>query len=193
VKITMRAFAFILAALLATPAFAQGKSTVTSERVRAELMAHAPEGVQPGKTFWVGLQLSHQPEWHTYWKNSGDSGLPTQLQWTLPAGMAAGDIAWPVPKKIPVGNLANYGYEGTVLLPVPVKVGADFKPPLFGDIEVKLQAHWLVCKKECIPEDGDLSLKLPVRSSHGDERRRFRRRAQVAAEARRRRYECHPG
>src|SRR5689334_1693818 len=73
------------------------KNVVTTERVRAELMAHAPEGVTPGKPVWVGLQLAHQPEWHTYWKNSGDSGLPTQLQWTLPPGVVAGEIAWPVP------------------------------------------------------------------------------------------------
>ncbi|MEP6825460.1 MAG: protein-disulfide reductase DsbD domain-containing protein, partial [Ramlibacter sp.] len=97
-----------------------GKTVVQTERVRAELMAHAPDGAEPGKTVWVGLQLAHQPEWHTYWKNSGDSGLPTQLEWTLPVGVMAGDIAWPLPKKIPIGTLANYGYEGTVLLPVPL-------------------------------------------------------------------------
>jgi len=97
-----------------------GKSGFTSGRVRAELMAHAPDGIGPGKQVWVGLQLAHQPEWHTYWKNSGDSGLPTQLQWQLPAGVTAGDIAWPNPKKIPIGPLANYGYEGTVLRPVPL-------------------------------------------------------------------------
>jgi thiol:disulfide interchange protein DsbD len=142
------------------------KTAVTSERVRAELMAHAPEGVEPGKPVWLGLQLAHQPEWHTYWKNSGDSGLPTQLQWTLPAGVQAGDIGWPVPKKIPIGTLANYGYDGTVLLPVPLTIGPDFKPSLLGStLDVKLHAQWLVCRKECIPEEGDFELKLPVRSS----------------------------
>ena len=153
------------AAGLLPSALAQGKAVVTTERVRAELLAHAPEGVQPGKTLWLGLQLAHAPEWHTYWKNSGDSGLPTQLTWKLPAGMTAGEIAWPVPKKIPIGNLANYGYEGTVLLPVPVQVDAQFKPPLFGDLEVQLQAQWLVCKLECIPEEGTFTLKLPAGSS----------------------------
>ena len=142
------------------------KTVVASERVRAELMAHAPEGVEPGKPVWLGLQLAHQPEWHTYWKNSGDSGLPTQLQWTLPAGVQAGDIAWPVPKKIPIGTLANYGYEGTVLLPVPLTIAPDFKPSLIGStLDVKLHAQWLVCRKECIPEEGDFELKIPVRSS----------------------------
>ena len=159
-----------LAAFLALPAAALAqaapKSVVSTERVRAELMAHAPEGVAPGKSVWVGLQVAHQPEWHTYWKNSGDSGLPTQLQWTLPKGVTAGEIAWPVPKKIPIGNLANYGYEGTVLLPVPLTIAPDFKPSVLGgDIEVKLKASWLVCKQECIPEEGEFTIKLPARST----------------------------
>ncbi len=84
-----RLAALAAVSLALSPALAQlpgaGKSVVTTERVRAELLAHAPEGVEPGKPVWVGLQLAHQPKWHTYWKNSGDSGLPTQLTWTLPA------------------------------------------------------------------------------------------------------------
>ncbi|MBG9388555.1 thioredoxin family protein [Caenimonas sp. DR4.4] len=165
-----RLFASALATLvLALPlgAAAQGaKSVVSTERVRAELMAHAPDGVDPGKKVWVGLQLAHQPEWHTYWRNSGDSGLPTQLEWTLPPGVTAGEIAWPVPKKIPVGNLANYGYEGTVLLPVPLTITPAFKPSVLGsDLDVKLKAQWLVCRKECIPEEGEFALKIPVKSS----------------------------
>lgn len=162
--------AAVLAVACALPAGVRaqstGKSVVTTERVRAELMAYAPEGVAPGKQVWVGLQLAHQPEWHTYWKNSGDSGLPTQLQWTLPAGVVAGEIAWPVPRKIPIGTLANYGYDGTVLLPVPLTITPDFKPSLLGsELEVKLKAHWLVCKKECVPEDGEFALKIPARST----------------------------
>src|SRR4051812_18669633 len=98
------------AALLPTVALAQAdKAVVTTERVRAELVAHAPDGVEPGKPLWVGLQIVHQPQWHTYWKNAGDSGLPTQLAWQLPPGIVAGDVAWPLPKKLPVGPLMNYG------------------------------------------------------------------------------------
>ena len=147
-------------------------AVVTTPHVRAELVAHAPDGVTPGAPVWVGLQIAHQPEWHTYWKNAGDSGLPTELSWTMPPGVAAGDIAWPVPKKIPVGNLANYGYEDTVLLPVPLEVASTFKPPLAltgaggpAELQVRLKASWLVCRKECIPEEGEFSLALPVRVS----------------------------
>jgi thiol:disulfide interchange protein DsbD len=164
----LHALFFVAATALCITVSAQNnaKSVVTTEQVRAELMAHAPEGVEPGKTVWLGLQLTHQPEWHTYWKNSGDSGLPTQLEWTLPPGVVAGEIAWPVPRKIPIGNLANYGYEGTVLLPVPLTVTPDFKPSLLSSgLEVKLKASWLVCRKECIPQEGEFALKVPVKST----------------------------
>jgi thiol:disulfide interchange protein DsbD len=171
----LRLAAFLAAALAAClPAAAQLASragpVVTTPHVRAELVAQAPQGVAPGAPVWVGLQITHQPEWHTYWKNAGDSGLPTELNWSLPAGLSAGEIAWPVPKKIPIGTLANYGYEGTVLLPVPVTVAPDFKPPLAlaggaDTLDIKLKATWLVCRKECIPEDGEFLLKLPVQGS----------------------------
>ncbi len=135
---------------------------VTTDQVRAELLAWAPDGVGPGKQVWLGLQLAHQPDWHTYWKNSGDSGLPTTLEWQLPAGIKAGEIAWPTPKKIPIGTLANYGYEKTVLLPVPVTVAQTFSG---AQLDVKLKAAWLVCRKECIPQEGDFALSIPATSS----------------------------
>ena len=142
------------------------KAVVTTAQVRAELLAHAPDGADPGKAVWVGLQITHQPNWHTYWKNPGDSGLPITVQWTLPAGVSAGDIAWPLPKKIPIGNLANYGFDGTVLLPVPLTITPDFKPtPASSEIDVRLKANWLVCRQECIPEEGEFALKIPLKGS----------------------------
>jgi thiol:disulfide interchange protein/DsbC/DsbD-like thiol-disulfide interchange protein len=142
------------------------KSVVTTPQVRAELMAHAPQGVTSGGTVWVGLQLTHQPHWHSYWQNPGDSGLPTQLQWTLPVGVMAGDIQWPSPKRLPLGQLVNYGYEGTVLLPVPLTITPDFKPGLLSSsLAIQLKASWLVCRLECIPEEGLFHLSLPLKGS----------------------------
>jgi thiol:disulfide interchange protein/DsbC/DsbD-like thiol-disulfide interchange protein len=159
-----------LATLGGGPAQAQSGigrgAVVTTPQARTELLAHAPEGVAPGRTVWVGLRIAHKEHWHTYWKNPGDSGLPTEFQWTLPPGVQAGDISWPLPKKLPVGPLMNYGYEGTLLLPVPLTITSDFKPGLLGqDLAVQLRASWLICKTECIPEEGEYTLRIPLRSS----------------------------
>ena len=70
----------------------------------------------PGKPTLVGLKLRMAQEWHTYWKNPGDSGLPTKIQWTLPEGWKAGEIQWPYPQPLPVGPLMNYGYDDEVVL-----------------------------------------------------------------------------
>lgn len=165
---TLIALFFIAISAFSIRANAQNDSqnVVTTEQVRAELMAYAPDGIDAGKPVWVGLQITHQPEWHTYWKNPGDSGLPVSLSWTLPAGVSAGDIAWPLPTKIPVGNLVNYGYGDTVLLPVPLTISPQFKPLPGSDLEVKLQSTWLVCKTECVPQDGTFTLRVPLKGSY---------------------------
>ncbi len=137
-------------------------AVVKTDEVRAELVAHAPEGVAAGKPVWIGLVIEHAPHWHTYWKNPGDSGLPTTLTWQLPAGVSAGEIAWPTPSRLPIGPLVNYGFEGKLLLPVPVTVAPDFKGE---SVNVKLSAQWLVCKDVCIPQQGEFALRVPVKAT----------------------------
>jgi thiol:disulfide interchange protein DsbD len=147
---------------------------VRTEQVRATLLAHAPQGVPVGlppeaagaQPVWVGLQIEHAPHWHTYWKNPGDSGLPTELEWTLPPGVLAGGIAWPLPRKLPIGPLMNYGYDGTVLLPVQLTITPAYQPSaLTGALEVRLKASWLVCREACIPQQGEFAIQVPLRSS----------------------------
>ena len=139
---------------------------VSTAQVKATLQVYAPKGLVAGETFWLGLQIDHEPKWHTYWRNPGDSGLATELQWQLPDGLKPGNLIWPAPQKIPVGTMANYGYEGSVLLVTPVQVGSAFKVKApETDITVKLHASWLVCKQECIPQEGDFLVKVPVKGS----------------------------
>ena len=134
-----------------------GAPVYQSEQSRAELVLHAPDGLQPGAPVWAGLRIDHAPDWHSYWQNPGDSGLPTELQWMLPNGMTAGAIQWPTPRKFPLGERANYGYDGTVLLPVPLTITEPL--PATGAV-MNLKASWLICRQECIPEEADLSLRV---------------------------------
>jgi thiol:disulfide interchange protein len=147
-------FVALALAVLTPPASA---APLQTEYTRTELLAHAPQGLAPGQPLWLGLSIRHAPHWHTYWKNPGDSGLATQLNWTLPEGAQADDIRWPAPHKLPFGPLLNYGYEGELLLPVSVSLPAALPS---GDFVVKLSASWLVCRESCIPEQGEYLLRL---------------------------------
>ena len=150
----------LLAASLLVAAVTTSAQTVRADHAEAELVA-ATDAVVPGQPLSVGLVIRHDPHWHTYWRLPGDSGLPTTIKWQLPAGFAAGPIEWPVPKRLPLGPLMNFGYEGELLLPVQIAVPADVAPG--QTVQLTARADWLICKEVCIPGGADLQLALPVR------------------------------
>ena len=134
---------------------------VKTEHVEAQLVTEKATA-EPGKPATVGLKLRMAEHWHTYWKNPGDSGLPTRIQWILPEGWKAGEIQWPYPKPLPIGPLMNYGYEDEVVLLAELTPPASAKP---GEYPVKAKAEWLVCKDVCIPEKGELDIAIRVAAS----------------------------
>ena len=99
--------ALALSAALAGTGFAVAQSVQTAH-VSAELVA-ANDALVPGTTATVALRLAIAPGWHTYWRNPGESGLPTTLEWRLPYGYAAGAIEWPAPRALTEGPIVNYG------------------------------------------------------------------------------------
>ncbi|MCA0367727.1 MAG: thioredoxin family protein [Proteobacteria bacterium] len=165
----LRPFALLVALILAVlaptvhasaavePAFGAQRT----ERIAAELVPMT-QWATPGSTVVVAVRQDIQPGWHTYWRNPGDSGGATTLDWTLPAGVKADTILWPLPTRQRLLGLMNYGYSGEVFLPVPIQVPASARP---GEIlTLTAQALFLVCSdRMCVPEPLTLSLALPVR------------------------------
>src|SRR6266513_665480 len=100
---------------------------VKTEHVEAELVADK-SAAKPGTPALIGLKLRMEPHWHTYWKNPGDSGLPTRVRWRLPPGWKAGELQWPYPQPLPVGPLMNFGYEDEVVLLAEVTPPANAAP-----------------------------------------------------------------
>lgn len=129
--------------------------------VKASLVAES-DAVRPGQPLTVGIRLEMEKGWHTYWRNPGDSGLPTRVKWDLPAGFTAGEILWPYPIRFATGPLVSYGYEHDVLLPVEIRV-----PTTVAASEVRIAARvdWLECLEACLPGRADVSLALPVRAT----------------------------
>ena len=120
--------------------------------------------VAPGGTITVALEEKIAEHWHTYWKNPGDAGAPTEIVWTLPPGWKADAIQWPRPKRLPVGPLMDYGYEGTPWFLVKLTAPVDAKGPAI----LKAAVSWLVCEQICVPEDATLTLTLPVGKQEAD-------------------------
>ncbi|HXW64665.1 MAG TPA: thioredoxin family protein [Burkholderiaceae bacterium] len=155
------ALCYGLALALAATCRAAVPTDPTEQFVSAELLSEQ-DAISPGATFWVGLHLRHAPHWHTYWAMPGDAGLPTRLRWDLEPGYRPGPIQWPVPQRLRVGDLANYGYEGDVLLPVSLQ--APGSAQIGSNAHIKAHADWLVCSDICIPGGAELSVALPIRA-----------------------------
>ena len=96
--------------------------------MRAELVSDVST-VKPGEPFWVALRQTIRPKWHTYWKNPGESGLPTEIAWTLPAGAKADAIVWPAPMLFDIGGVINYGFKDEAMLLVRITPPADLAEP----------------------------------------------------------------
>ena len=150
-----RILTFIVASLIALFAFG-----ADAANTRATLLLSASTA-KPGDTITAAVRLEMSPGWHTYWKNGGDSGGPTKIDWQLPAGVTAGEIQWPTPEKYTAEGLGTYIYHGDTVLLVPLKLGSDLKP---GLIELKAEVSWLECEQLCVPGDAPVSAKLEVGS-----------------------------
>jgi thiol:disulfide interchange protein len=149
------AIAFLLVCGL--PAFAASDSAdVAHLQVRLIVL---PQALTRGEPADAGLYFKLEPGWHIYWKNAGDSGEPPHIRWTLPDGITAGPLQFLPPKRLPLGPLMDFGYEGEALFPFTVNVGKTTKP---GPVDLRAKVDWLVCREVCIPGKAELSVSRNV-------------------------------
>jgi thiol:disulfide interchange protein/DsbC/DsbD-like thiol-disulfide interchange protein len=183
VSACLLAICMLLAVALAGPvaAAAAGTGPQRIDAVEVELVA-ARTAVRVGERVELGLRLRHDPHWHTYWRNPGDSGLATQVEPSGPEGTRFEALRWPAPSRFWVGPLANYGYEDEVVLPFAAQLPASLPG---GSVRFEVHAQWLVCKDVCIPGEARLAIDLPVLPSGSAEPAGSRHAALFDAMARR--------
>jgi thiol:disulfide interchange protein DsbD len=129
------------------------------QHVKANLIADV-ESIKPGSRFSLAVVLTMKEGWHTYWKNPGDSGLPTTIEWNLPEGFLAGEIQWPYPQKFETSGIVSFGYADKVVLLIDMQAPAALNPGTV--VKLSARVNWLACKEECVPEHSDLIIELPV-------------------------------
>lgn len=125
---------------------------------KAKLVLSA-ESARPGDTVLAGVRLTMDRGWHVYWRNAGESGLPTRIEWTLPEGVQAGEIQWPVPEVFTSGGLTTYVYHDETLLIVPLKVTEKMAA---GSVELRARVSWLECMEACVPGSAEVAATLLV-------------------------------
>lgn len=132
---------------------------IKAPHITVELLSEK-EAVASNTTQYIGIHFRPDPEWHIYWKNPGDSGLPPKVEWKIePGSVTASDFIFPAPERIPYGTLVNFGYNGDQLILAELKTGS-LKPG--SQVKITANARWLVCKEECVPGKATMSLSLPV-------------------------------
>jgi DsbC/DsbD-like thiol-disulfide interchange protein/cytochrome c biogenesis protein CcdA len=141
----------ILFALLLAPAMAHARG------IDPQLVAEGP--APAGGSVDVAIVMHTKPGWHGYWLNPGDAGLPMRIEWQLPKGWSVGELRYPVPTRLIIGGIMNYVYEQDYAVLVRLKAPAGAA----GTAPIRAKANWLACTdKICVPEQGELSLDLPV-------------------------------
>ena len=131
-----------------------------NDKVQTETISDTT-AIVPGKPFTLGFKFTIEPKWHIYWKNPGDSGLPTNIKLQLPDGFTAGEVMFPAPSRLALpGDILNYAYENQVMLMVTITPPKTLSPGTTVTLPAK--ASWLVCQDECLPGQADVSIELPV-------------------------------
>ena len=148
----MKSLACLLLAAALSPLAAYAAHT------QARLILSA-ETARPGDTVMAGIHLKMDPGWHTYWRNSGQSGSPTTSTWGLPKGVTAGEIQWPIPEKVPDALATTYTLDKEVVLLVPLKLAPDLPA---GPLEIKSKLDWLECAQSCVPGGATVKATLNV-------------------------------
>jgi thiol:disulfide interchange protein DsbD len=149
---------FLLALCISAPAFAAPKTQI-------RLLISA-ESARPGDVIWAGLEMDMPRPWHTYWRNGGDAGQATEIKWTLPEGVTAGEINWPIPDKetdtAGDTSLVTYIYTNQVVLLAPLTLNKSLRA---GPLTITASAKWMECSDICVIANNDASATLTI----GDE------------------------
>ena len=103
-------------------------------------------GGREGGVWQAGILVELEPEWKTYWRMPGDSGIPPQFDWAGSENSAAIEVGFPVPRRFNDAAGETIGYHDQVVFPVFVR-----PEKLDAAVSLQLNMFFAVCKDVCIP------------------------------------------
>lgn len=115
--------------------------------------------LEKDSTLTLGVLINLQDDWHIYWRNPGDSGLPTEIDLTLPKEITASEIKFPIPQKFSSDEIVNYGYEHQVLFLFDLYVPKNYNSK---ELIVSAKITSLICKEQCKAFDTTVAINLDL-------------------------------
>jgi DsbC/DsbD-like thiol-disulfide interchange protein len=152
---------FSLLILVLTPLPSARASAASIPHGTVDLIAES-QWIAPGNQTYFGLNFQLEKGWHIYWVNPGDSGQPPRVEWHIPAGLSAGELEWPAPRRLGTSTIVDFGYDNAVMLLVALRTSSTIQANQAAQIGAGLRV--VVCKDICIPGKARVSLTLPIKS-----------------------------
>lgn len=145
----------LLKSALALP-FLAAKAGAASASYKLALVSG---GMRDGMLL-AGLHVTLAPEWKTYWKMPGESGIPPQFDWSGSANLKSVNVEYPAPSRFTDASGDAIGYHDEVLMPLLVEPQVAGQP-----VSLRLALMIGVCRDICIPVRSELSLDMATAAS----------------------------
>lgn len=131
----------------------------TNEQLSVDIVSDQTS-VIAGESLRVGIRFKLKPQWHVYYKEPGDVGIPTKVQFSSQSTIRFGELLWKQPTRFD-GDDVSFGYRDETLIAAVVSAPASLQDDS-GFVTVKANVSWLACYTSCIPGKAELVLTLPL-------------------------------
>ncbi len=143
------------------PAKNAADTVIAADAVKVSMVVER-ETIFTGESIELAVTLEIAPGWHTYWDGDNDSGFPTQVKLSLPEGLTAGEIKWPVPvRHVAEGDILDYVYFDRCTLLIAVTADKRYVNVNVGAGEIVAEISWLVCREGCVPGSATVKVAAP--------------------------------
>lgn len=129
----------------------------------------------PGEPLVIAVNFAIKDKWHIYWRNPGDSGLETKIEFDFetssglefinnngndnntansknsPKPFILMNTHYEVPHKHKTDDVTDYVYEGNVTFYYEFAANSELQN--LDMINVKIKGNYLICSEICIPKD----------------------------------------
>lgn len=144
--------------LLLAPVPALSQSPRIADIVSAQMR---PGWKAADGTHIAALHMRLSPDWMTYWRHPGESGLVPKLDLGASTNVEGARVLWPEPRLYMKAGYASIGYSGDVVLPIEITPARPGEP-----VNLDAVFSFGVCEDICIPVDLSLKLELNGAGSH---------------------------